>query len=163
MSVPCIMRWRQYMEDFDIMLKYLEGEQNILADCFSRVPRMEKLTISEKELDNIRRNKGKVIDWKKIQVPTTIDEIFVVDTDISYYMEGDGRRSDDWKPPEECTNVYKVGNSYEAFLSNSEEIHECMLNLPTLHNMNNPTTLINIRNHQQTDERLLNAQQDIPD
>ena len=56
------LRWRQYTEVFDIKLKYLEGEQNVLADCFLQVPWMEKLTINGKELEAIRKGKGKLIN-----------------------------------------------------------------------------------------------------
>ena len=35
-----LTRWRLYMDDFDFELKSLQGEKNVLADCFSRLPRV---------------------------------------------------------------------------------------------------------------------------
>lgn len=87
MSVKRIVRWREEMDEFNITLHYLPGERSVLADCFSWVPQMDKLTITEKELDNIRKNKGKLINWKQMKVPTTIDDIFVTETNISYNQE----------------------------------------------------------------------------
>ena len=54
LSLERVLRWRMYMEQFYYTLEYLEGEKNILADCFSRLPRMNnKITVGEKELEMI--------------------------------------------------------------------------------------------------------------
>ena len=68
MPVLRIMQWRMSMEDSDIKLQYLPGEQNILADCFSQLPQMEEITIGNKELEMIQKQKGKVINWKTLIV-----------------------------------------------------------------------------------------------
>merc|ERR1712032_1808054 len=39
---------------------------------------------------------------------------------------------------------------------------ECLLNLPQLHKMHNPINMINIHNHQQAEQRLVQAQQQNP-
>ena len=142
------------MEDYDIKLQYIKGERNVLADCFSRLPRMEKATIGEKELEMIRKQKGKLINWESIKIPKTIDEIFVTETNFSVYKHGSNCRSSDWKMTNDKTTTY---NTNEEVFINDENLHKCLLNLPTLQSMNNPTTLINIRNHQLIDQRLTTA------
>ena len=49
-----------HMEQFYYTLGYLEGDKNVLVDCFSRLPRMEKISVGKKELDMIKRQKGTV-------------------------------------------------------------------------------------------------------
>ena len=39
-SVQRILRWRLFLDQFDLQIKYIEGNKNVLADCFSRLPRM---------------------------------------------------------------------------------------------------------------------------
>ena len=62
------------MEQFYYTLDYLEGEKNVLADCFSRLPRMGKISVGKKELEMIEKQKGTVIDFKKLKVPSRNDE-----------------------------------------------------------------------------------------
>ena len=45
LSIQRVFRWRFYMDDFDFELKCLEGKKNVLADCFSRLPRMDKISM----------------------------------------------------------------------------------------------------------------------
>lgn len=47
LSVQRILRWRIFMDKFDLTLKYIEGKNNVLADCFSRLPLMSQLLISK--------------------------------------------------------------------------------------------------------------------
>ena len=54
------------MDDFDFESKYLEEEKNVLADSFSRLPRMDKISTGDKELKIIQQNKGTVVDFKKL-------------------------------------------------------------------------------------------------
>ena len=42
-----VLRWRLFLEDYDITYHYLEGKNNVLGDAFSRLPRMD--AISERE------------------------------------------------------------------------------------------------------------------
>ena len=42
LSVKRVLRWRTYIDQFGVDLCYIEGKKNVLADCFSRLPRMEK-------------------------------------------------------------------------------------------------------------------------
>lgn len=66
------------MEEYDVKLRYLEGENSVLADCFSQMPRMEKPGVSKKELESIQKKKGKLINWRSIQIPKLIvDNIYL--------------------------------------------------------------------------------------
>ena len=52
LSVERILRWRLYIDEFDVTLKYIKGKKNILADCFSRLPQINDGSISvEDELE----------------------------------------------------------------------------------------------------------------
>ena len=74
-----VLRWQMYMEQFYYTLEYLEGEKIVLADCFSRLPRMNnKITVGEKELEMIRKDKGTLVDFKLLKAPKmTDDEVYI--------------------------------------------------------------------------------------
>ena len=58
------------MEQFYYTLDYLEGEKNVLADCFSLLPRMNnKILVGKEELEMIEKQKGTVVDFKLLKVP----------------------------------------------------------------------------------------------
>ena len=59
-----------YLRDFDVTFKYIEGKKNVLADCFSRLPRMEKASGGKSS------DKGTLIDFTKLEVPKDDDGIF---------------------------------------------------------------------------------------
>ena len=49
-NTKCVMRWRLILEEFDPELKYIKGENNVIADTLSRLeksPNKEILNISE--------------------------------------------------------------------------------------------------------------------
>ena len=55
LSQSRVLRWKLSLEGFDITWKYIQGKHNVLADCFSRVPRMDPCTVGDKE-KNIYEN-----------------------------------------------------------------------------------------------------------
>ena len=83
------------MEQFYYKLDYLEGEKNVLADCFSQLPRMDnKITVGKKELNMNEKQKGTLVDFKLLKVPSNEsrdDEVYInltttaTSKDWSYY------------------------------------------------------------------------------
>ena len=63
-SVQRILRWRLFLDQFDFQIKYIEGNKNVLADCFSRLPRMEKPLVGDREA----QGKGHLINFKDIKI-----------------------------------------------------------------------------------------------
>ena len=54
-------------------------------------------------------------------------------------------------------------NLFHGLCDNKDvEIVDCLLNLPSLQQMNNPITMVNLRNHQQADEALLEHERRYP-
>ena len=147
------------MEDYNIQLRYLEGERNVLADCFSRVPRMDKPTVGDRELEMIQKQKGTVINWEQMKLSPLHDDIFLTETSIESFLASDNEhRIAIWDTTKLPSVNHNVKECYEAALYD-DELNECLMNLPTLQEMDNPATMINIRNHQQADAELLQALQ----
>ena len=126
LSPPRVMRWKLFLEDYDINLTYVPGKVNVLADAFSRLPRMNGPSPGKNEL------KGKLIDWNKIVVPKDEQDVF-----FSYDKED----KDPPILPTICRN-------------DDIEMIELFMNLPTLQEMVCPTTVNNIQQHQAADAAL---------
>ena len=70
-SVQFILSWRLFLYQFDFQIKYIEGKKNVLTDCFSRLPRMEKPFVGDREA----QGKGHLINFKEIKLPKENEEI----------------------------------------------------------------------------------------
>lgn len=73
LSAQRVIRWRMFLEDFDVTFHYYPGESNVLADCYSRLPRMEKPS------EGKNQNKGKKIDFESIVVPQDTEDTFATE------------------------------------------------------------------------------------
>ena len=163
MSTSRVMRWRNYMNDYDIDLQHIAGEENKLADIFSRLPRMDKISVGNDEIEMIRKKKGKLIDFKSLK--PTIDE----DDEEVFLLSNERPRQEDYynethsciEQPElfptvcsndDCLTIECLLNMDECFM----DTEECLLNLPSFKGRKNPLTMINILNHQRMDQDLIN-------
>ena len=63
LSVQRVLRWRLFMDEFDLKLHYIKGAKNVLADCFSQLPRMDDPTKVR------RKKKGTTINFATLQLP----------------------------------------------------------------------------------------------
>ena len=60
-------------------MTYIEGSKNVLADCFLRLPRLEQPSVGDRE----RQQKGRLIDFNKIEVPKEDENIL---DDESFFL-----------------------------------------------------------------------------
>ena len=65
------------MDDFDFELKFLEGEKKVLVDCFSRLPRMDKILMGGKELTMIQKQK-QMLNFKQLTLPQQDELLFTL-------------------------------------------------------------------------------------
>ena len=74
LSIQQVLRWRIFMNEFDLSLGYIEVKNNVLADAFLRLPVMDQ---SVAVRDNNNQRKGTLINFHTIKVPrdnTLIDD-----------------------------------------------------------------------------------------
>ena len=141
LSLERVLRWRLYMEQFYYKLDYLEGEKNVLADCFSRLPRMDnKITVGEKELDMNEKQKGTLVDFKLLKLPSNEsrdDEVYINLTTTA--------TSKDWSYDRNITTNNR--DEPEIFptmcINENYEMIECLLTMPSYQDEDNPLTMIN--------------------
>ena len=145
-----VLRWRMFMEDFSPTFKYCPGKDNVLADCFSRLPRMDKPSEGKSP------NKGKLIAFDKLEVPTMHDEIYQYDTTIETIPPPDAKKLHKQMPCKFscCRN--------EPDILTDPELFESFLNHPPLQIMPNPITVLNIQQHQFEDQELNQRRQMLP-
>ena len=134
------------MKQFYYSLDYLKGDKNVLADCFNRLPSMDnKIMVGKKELDMIQKQKGTLVDFTLLKVPSNNnkDEVNFTTRATSkdwFYNNKESYNNKD--NPEIFLTIYKNDN---------HKMIKFLLNLPSYQYNYNPLTIINISNHQQND------------
>ena len=117
-----------------------------------------KITVGEKELEMIRKDKGTLVDFKLLKAPKmTDDEVYINLTTTE--------TSKDWT----YRNKITMNNNEEPELfptictKDNYEMIECLLlNMPLYQHEDNPLTMINIANHQQHDQQLMQTSLQFP-
>ena len=71
LSAPRVMRWKMFLEQYDINLTYVPGKTNALADFFSRLPQMDGPSPGQNEL------KGTPVNFKTLVVPKDVEDVFM--------------------------------------------------------------------------------------
>ena len=137
-----VLRWRLALEDFAPTFRFIEGKQNFLADCFSRLPRMDPPAEGKETPDN----KGKIINFEKLNTTTGDDDI---DLEIGACRF-------------KCCREKFTADSFSFFVDDPE-MFECFLNYPPLQQMICPITMQNIQQFQFEDEGLNQRRQTYPD
>ena len=139
--IQLILRWRIFLDEFDLTLKYIEGKNNVLADCFSRlliiIPATEEKgnpTVTQK-----RNRSGTFIDFNKLNATRNVEMIL---------------------EDEAFLNISEAES--HSNIEDNNELINCFLNLPTMEELPNPISLQNILNHQQQDRNLMNLAQSAP-
>ena len=136
-----VLRWRMFLEEFAPTFKYCPGKDNVLADCFSRLPRMDKPSLGK----SVKKS-GKLIAFDKLEVPKMEDEIYHFNSHISLPPT-----EDEIKATMPCR--FACCRDDETILEDSE-MFESFLNHPQLEAMQNPVTMLNIQQHQEQDVEL---------
>src|SRR6056300_644405 len=142
-----------YMEEFAPDFRYIEGKDNVIADCFSRLPRMEKPSEGKRTVGN----RGKLIAFDKIDVKVDPDdEMFSFEETVLTEAEFNKEHRCKFS----CCRDTDT-SSLEMFEGDQDMIN-AFLNHPPLHVMPNPITMHNIQHHQTQDQQLMQRAEDQP-
>ena len=71
LSAPRVMRWKLFLEQYDINLTYVPGKMNLLVDYFPRLPRMDG------PLPGKNEGKGNIIDFRKLVILKDEEDVFM--------------------------------------------------------------------------------------
>ena len=151
-----VLRWRMFMEEFGPTFKYLPGKENVIADCFSRLPRMEKPSEGKSAVST----RGKLIAFQElnIKMDPDDDEFFSFEADVQEPLV---------PPPteEEFNKTFRCQFSCcrNSDLVDDPEVegvlHEAFFNHPALNVMQNPITMERIQYYQVRDLPLMQRAQ----
>lgn len=137
-----VLRWRMFLEEFSPKFQYCPGKDNVLADCFSRLPRMDKPTEGKKV-----STKGKLVAFENLKVPELDDEVYAYEDDVLLPPT-----EDEINRTMPCRFSCCRDESHEIL--EDDELIESYLNHPELPVLRNPITMQNIQQNQQQDQRL---------
>ena len=115
------------MDEFDITLKYIKGKDNVLIDCFSRLPILRPIT-GEKGNPKIikkRERSGMFVDFWQLHLPQNDKMIWEDEVFFNNLPES-----------EQHSNI-----------EDNNEMIECFLNLPSTNEMLNPISVLEIQEH----------------
>ena len=125
LSAPRVMRWKMFLEQYDINLAYVPVKTNVLADCFSRLPWIDGPSPRKNE------KKGMMIDCKTLIVPKDEEDVFMsTGEEVPTLL------------PSVCDNE-------------DVNIIELFMNLPALLKMTWPLTVSSIQQYQAGDHALV--------
>ena len=149
-----VLRWRLSLEDFAPTFHYIPGPDNVLADCFSRLPRMAPPSEGKTEL------KGKLIAFDKLPATPPPDEVYAFEDAID--------------APDESTVKKTMPCHFSCCRDthDDEEILDSFLQLPELESylyhpefdpiIANPIHVLSIQQHQFEDNNLQLRRQQQP-
>lgn len=135
-----VLRWRLFLEDFSPTFRYIEGKNNVLADCFSRLPRMDPPS----EGKSVGPGKGTLIDFSSLPAPDMDDDVDL------------GHGACRFK----CCRD-KESHFFSSF-ADDQELFESFVNYPTVAEMQNPMELRRIQELQFEDQELNAMRQRYP-
>ena len=145
-----VLRWKVFLEDYFPTFKHIEGKNNVLADCSSRMPRME----APLEGKEVRPGKGKIIAFENILKQIEKDELDEAHGYESMFISKND--VDNSNQTESCYMSKIKSNFYD------DDIMEMLVNHPALEVMQNPITIRNIQQNQFVDQELNRLHQQDP-